>query len=151
MGYGILGSIWRRLPAVVRLRLIRISQPTFTVSAAAVVLNSKSEVLLLNHVLRPSTGWGLPGGFLDESEHPADAIRRELKEETGIGLSDVRMLRVRTYKRHIEILFSAATTDEAQVLSREISELGWFRFEDIPERLPQGQKDIIERVLKGEV
>lgn len=151
MGYGILGSIWRRLPAGVRLRLIRISQPTFTVSAAAVVLNGKDEVLLLNHVLRPSTGWGLPGGFLDESEHPADAIRRELKEETGIGLSDVRMLRVRTYKRHIEILFSAATRDEAQVLSREISELGWFRFEDIPERLPQGQKDIIERVLKGEV
>lgn len=151
MSYRILGSIWRRLPAGVRLRLIRISQPTFTVSAAAVVLNAEREVLLLNHVLRPSTGWGLPGGFLDVSEHPAEAIRRELKEETGIEVTDLKMLHIRTYKRHIEILFSAVTADEARVLSPEINGLGWFRREDIPKRLPQGQKDIIERVFKGEV
>lgn len=144
-------SIWRILPQFLRLRLIRIAQPTFTVSAAAVVLNAKREVLLLDHFLRPSSGWGLPGGFLDKNEQPEDAVRRELREETGIELADLRMLRVRTLGRHIETLFAATTTDEPQVLSSEIISLGWYAAASLPEGLPHGQQNIIERVLAGEV
>jgi ADP-ribose pyrophosphatase YjhB (NUDIX family) len=129
---------------------IRRTQPTFTVSAAAVVLNEKDEVLLLNHILRPGGGWGLPGGFLDAGEQPADALRRELMEETGIELSDLRMFQVRTLGRHIEILFSARTNGDPKVMSREIKELGWFRPDAMPERLPNAQKRAIELVLSAD-
>ena len=114
-------------------------------------MNEKGEVLLLNHILRPGGGWGLPGGFLDASEQPAEALRRELMEETGIELSDLRMFQVRTLGRHIEILFSARTNGDPRVMSREISELGWFRPETVPENLPKAQKRVIELVLRGEV
>lgn len=133
------------------MRLIRIVQPTFTVSAAAVVLNAKREVLLLDHFLRPSSGWGLPGGFLDKNEQPEDAIRRELREETGIELADLRMLGVRTLGRHIETLFAATTSGDPQVLSREIRSLGWYAADSLPDGFPHGQRIIIERVLAGEV
>jgi 8-oxo-dGTP diphosphatase len=150
MLYPLLGPLWLRLPPRVRLFFIRRTQPTFTVSAAAVIRNVNAEVLLLNHILRPSGGWGLPGGFLDAGEQPADALRRELMEETGIELSELKMFSVRTLGRHIEILFSARTNGNPKVMSREISELGWFRPDGLPERLPKAQKQVIELVLSGD-
>jgi len=143
----LVGKIWKALPQSARLWIIRRTQPTFTVSVAAVILNQRREVLLLNHVLRPRSGWGLPGGFIDRGEQPADAIRREIREETGIELNDLKMLRVRTLGRHIEILFSATTPGDPEVLSREIIELGWFTMETLPPQLNGGQKTAIESVL----
>jgi 8-oxo-dGTP diphosphatase len=151
MLFRIAGKIWKKLPQPVRLWIIRFSQPTFTVSAAVVILNEDRRVLLLNHILRPTTGWGLPGGFLDRGEQPENTIRREIREETGIELNDVKMFRIRTLDRHIEILFSATTAGQPEVKSREIVELGWFTLENLPERLPIGQKRIIDEVLTREI
>ncbi|HYJ90680.1 MAG TPA: NUDIX hydrolase, partial [Pyrinomonadaceae bacterium] len=74
-----IGKVWKMLPKAARLRLVRATQTTFTVSVAAIVINEKREVLLLNHVLRPKSGWGFPGGFLDAGEQTHEAIRREVK------------------------------------------------------------------------
>ena len=151
MSYRLLGPLWRRLPPSARLFIIRRTQPTFTVSAAAIVLNERNEVLLLDHVLRPASGWGLPGGFLDAGEQPQDAVRRELKEETGIEVDELRLISMRTFKRHIEILFAARSNDKASILSGEITDLGWYSFENMPAGVPRNQKLFIESVLKGEV
>lgn len=151
MNYAFLGKIWRRMPGRARWRLIRMSQPTFTVSAGAVVLNRDGKVLLLHHILRPGNGWGIPGGFLDRGEQPEKAIRRELLEETGIELHDVRLLKAHTAARHIEFLYAARSDGEPRVLSREITELGWFAPGKLPEGLPRAHADIIESVWRGEV
>jgi ADP-ribose pyrophosphatase YjhB (NUDIX family) len=147
----IAGTIWKRLPPQARLRAVRATQSKFTASAAAVVVNENSEVLLLNHVLRPFGTWGLPGGFLDRSEQPEEALRREVREEVGIELGGIKLVRVRTAGRHIEMIFSANFTGEARVLSREISELGWFGREAVREKTSGSQLAIIEKVLDSEV
>jgi NUDIX domain len=64
----LVGKIWRKTPHFIRLRIIRLSQTKFTVSVGAVVLNEKGEILLLDHVLRPASGWGIPGGFINGGE-----------------------------------------------------------------------------------
>lgn len=143
-------KIWKLLPSGVRLWLVRATQRKFTVSAAAVVINEKGEVLLLNHVLRPFSGWGLPGGFIGQGEQPHDAIRRELREEVGIELEDLNMHRVRTIRRHVEILFTAAGLGEASVKSREIIEFGWFGPDSLPEQMSEPQKTLVRRVLESE-
>jgi 8-oxo-dGTP diphosphatase len=115
-----------------------------------VIVDGNRQVLLLKHVIRPGTGWGLPGGFIDRGEQPEDAIRREIEEETGLGLIDLEPLRIRIVGTHIEFLFTAKPKGEATVGSREILELGWFDAGELPAGLSLAQAEIIRQVLGGE-
>ena len=142
--------IWGKLNPALRLNIVRAAQKKFTASAAAIILNENNEVLLLNHVLRSDLSWGIPGGFLEHGEQPEIAVRREIREETGLELENIKMIRVRTLNRHIEILFRANPIGTARVQSLEINELGWFKVNEMPEKMSIVQKQIIERVLNSE-
>lgn len=61
--------------------------PTF-VTVDAVVVQS-GHVLLVKRGAQPGLGqWALPGGFINQDERIADAVIRELREETGIKVPD---------------------------------------------------------------
>ena len=139
--------IWRFLSPGMRARLVRSVQTSFTVSAAAIVTNEEGKVLLLNHVLRPDSGWGYPGGFVNKGEQAEDAIRREVREETGIDLDKLELHDVRNSGTHIEILFVAKSVGEPEVRSREIIELGWFGIDDFPQEMPRRQQEQIQKTL----
>jgi 8-oxo-dGTP diphosphatase len=146
----VFGKVWKTMPKRARRWVTRLSQASFTASAAAVVSNEAGEVLLLNHLLRPASGWGLPGGFINAGEQPDDAVRREIREETGLELRNVRLLRVRTLRRHIEIIFAAQAAGEPRVMSREIIELGWFTVDNMPPDLALDQQFIVKEALEAE-
>lgn len=139
------------MPSAVRLKIIRTTQSTFTASAGALVTNSKKEILLLDHVLRPKDGWGMPGGFMNYGEQPEQTVSREIMEEVGLELKNIKMLRVRTISRHIEILFSAEAEGEPAVMSREIKSADWFALDKIPTEISPAQRFIIENYLKSEL
>jgi len=140
----ITGKFWKVMPRTFRTWITRRFHPTFTVSAAGVILNDRREVLLLNHVLRPVSGWGVPGGFLELGEQPEAGLRREIREETGIDLTDIRLFRCRTFGRHIEIVMTATAVGEPRVMSREITELAWFALDDMPAEMSLDQKQLIQ-------
>jgi ADP-ribose pyrophosphatase YjhB (NUDIX family) len=117
------------------------------VSAAAVVTNDAGQVLLLNHILRPDSGWGIPGGFIDRGEQPEETLRREIREETGLELEDVRMYRVRTLGRHIEVIFTARGVGDPKVMSREITELAWFDVDKMPYEMSVDQQFLVKNAL----
>lgn len=142
-------TIWRNIPPSFRQLIIRTTQQEFTVSVAAIVFNQEGEVLLLDHVLRTVSSWGVPGGFLARGEQPADAVSRELFEETGIELRNIRLLGVRTINRHIEILFRAETIDTASVKSREIHAVGWFKTDALPKDMSRRHKELIASLLEN--
>lgn len=142
--------IWRKLSPAMRLKVIRATQNNFTVSVAALVLNDKKEVLLLNHVLRSDLSWGFPGGFINAGEQPEAAVKRELLEEVGLEIENIKLIRLRTTNRHIEILFRASAVGAARVQSFEINELGWFKINEMPEKMSGIQKQIVEKALNSE-
>src|SRR5436309_15627250 len=92
----LLGGLWRRLPGWLRRRAARLGQRRFTVTVGAFIFNAEGHVLSLEHVFRPDDGWVVPGGFISKSEHPHEAVRRELHEEIGIELGDVQLRFSRT-------------------------------------------------------
>lgn len=145
----IIGIIWRKTPSVVRTRLVRATQNAFTASAGALVTNGENKILLLDHVLRPKSGWGIPGGFMNHGEQPEQTVAREIMEEVGLEITNIKMIRVRTIGRHLEIVFSAEAEGEPEVLSREIKSAGWFSINEIPAGMNAGQRFVIENYLKS--
>jgi 8-oxo-dGTP diphosphatase len=66
--------------------------PRHHVGAVGVVFNDQGQVLLVEHVFRPNYNWGLPGGWVERGENPADTVRREFKEELGTTLEIKQLL-----------------------------------------------------------
>ena len=53
-------------------------------TACALCVDDRGRLLLGRRADEPFRGlWDIPGGFLDEDEHPLDCLRRELREESG--------------------------------------------------------------------
>lgn len=59
-------------------------------TASGLVLDSEGRVLLARRAGEPGKGlWDLLGGFVDEGEEALATLRRELREETGLGVAEV--------------------------------------------------------------
>ena len=144
-----LGAVWRRLPDFVRRRLARTGQRRFTATVGAMIFDDQGRILLLEHVFRSDSGWGIPGGFLSKGEQPENALRRELREEIGIEVRNVEMLFVRTLSRprQMEIYFRARAVGHPEPCSFEIKSAGWFSADDLPAELSQDQRHLIQRTL----
>jgi 8-oxo-dGTP diphosphatase len=148
----LLAGLWRGAPQFVRRAGLWLTQPRFRVTAGAVVRDERGRVLLLRHVLRKGSGWGIPGGFLRAGEQPDEAVRREVREETGLELESVGLVFVRALSsvRQVEVVFRASMRAEALARlekSFEIDRAEWFAPAELPEGLSRDQRHIISRAL----
>lgn len=148
----LLGRVWRGSPRFVRRAGVWLTQPRFTVTAGAVVSDEGGRVLLLRHVLRKGSGWGVPGGFLTTGEQPEAAVRRELREETGLELDSVELAFVRSlaHAQQVEIIFRCrmrAAALEGLTKGFEIDRADWFARDALPDGLSADQRRLIDRAL----
>jgi mutator protein MutT len=140
------GAIWRRTPAKLKKWGVRFTQTRFTVTAAAIITNNEGRVLLLHHRFRPGSGWGIPGGFIERGEQPDQALRRELREEVGLGIEHLELFKTRAFgkAKQIEIVFRCRAQGEPEQLSYEIRRLAWFDPQQLPKELPRDQAALIK-------
>ncbi|MEP0188868.1 MAG: NUDIX domain-containing protein [Erythrobacter sp.] len=102
---------------------------------SVVLTNATGSVLLLRHSYGPPV-WALPGGGLDRGENPADAARREVREELGVMISD--MVNLGTIEEtisgspHTAYLFAAPCEVEPKPDGREIIEAHFFAENALP-------------------
>ena len=145
----LLGANWRRAPRALRRWTVRLSHPRFAVTAGAVVTDARGRVLLLKHRFRPGAGWGLPGGFIEQGEQPEEALRRELREEIGLEVEQLKLFTTRAFTRpkQVEIVFLARAVGDTDQLSFEIQKAAWFFPGEFPDGLPKDQAELIKRAL----
>lgn len=63
--------------------------PLELISAVACIVFCGDKVVLTRHEYR---GWEYPGGHREIGETPEDAIRREVLEETGLILDNIKLI-----------------------------------------------------------
>jgi ADP-ribose pyrophosphatase YjhB (NUDIX family) len=110
-------------------------------TAGVVCLDDAGRILLARRAAEVFHGyWDLPGGFVEEDEHPLDTIRRELREETGLEVEPLEFLGV-WMDRYSEDESGPSTLNlywTARVVSGEpepaddVSELRWFAPDELP-------------------
>lgn len=124
----------------------------FLVGVVGVVLNESGEILLLKHTYRDKYPWGLPGGWLKRGEHPADALSREIQEETGMTVKVIKPLIVSGDDKwpRVDLVFLCQVIDGAFSASDEVSSARFFGKDNLPDVMP-GQRKIIQEVLNKEV
>ena len=103
----------------------------------AVVTDDDGRVLLGRRAFAPAAGlWDFPGGFLDEQEDPVTALRREVREETGleIELAGFVGFYLEPYdgRTVLCLTWRAAPSGGVERAGDDLSELHWFDRDELP-------------------
>ncbi len=130
-----MATIVRRVPRLVYMARVvwRIRQPRFTAGVVGVVLNDMGQVLLVEHVFHPHNPWGLPGGWVDRHENPAETILRELREELELAVDVGPLLLAEVaFGNHLDFAYLCHLTGSIGKLSSELLDYRWIDPMDLP-------------------
>lgn len=96
----------------------------------------------------PPKGWALPGGFCEMGETVEHAVRREVKEETGLELEHLKQFHVysdpkRDPRCHtVSVAFTAEGKGELKGGS-DAKNARIFKLDDLPDDIPFDHRKII--------
>jgi 8-oxo-dGTP diphosphatase len=105
------------------------------VAVGAIVVRD-GALLMVRRAQEPARGlWTVPGGHLEHGEHLADAVRREVAEETGLDVEvrDLMGIFEVVGEPHFVILDFVAVADRASSPrpGSDVSEVRWVPLEDV--------------------
>lgn len=112
------------------------------------ILERDGRVLLARRANDPRRGhWDLPGGFLEETEAPVDGLQREFREETGLEVEPVELMRIdiEPYgERHVFSVTWIVRGEGEPVPADDVDELRWFAHDELPAEMAfPGQKLVL--------
>jgi 8-oxo-dGTP diphosphatase len=113
------------------------------VTVGTIVENSNGEILLVRrakHLFTGSNKLAIPGGFLDRDEDAETAAIREVLEETGIEVDDIKFFRVndspkrpREDRQNVDFIFIAKSVSAKLKDNSEVIEFLWITKNTLPE------------------
>ncbi|MBP5262439.1 MAG: 8-oxo-dGTP diphosphatase [Clostridiales bacterium] len=96
------------------------------------LIEDESRILLQNRTKDAWRGYTLPGGHVEDGESFTDAVIREVREETGLKITNPRLVGIKDFPidngvdegRYIVILFKA-NEFTGEIRSSEEGEISW--------------------------
>ena len=111
------------------------SKPT----VGALCVDDEGRVLLARRGAEPFEGrWDVPGGFLEEGEHPLDAMRREFQEEGGVDVEPVEFIGawIDEYGDRgvatLNLYWRARIVGGELEPADDVAEFRWFAHDEVP-------------------
>ena len=122
------------------------------------VFDEDGKVLLFKRKNAPFAGyWEAPGGKLEFMEPLKKAAVRELKEETGIDVSESDLLFVDLLEHIIEpayhrilVVYAVKVPRGTRIVPTEHEEYGWFAMDELPAKLLGGPIHKAYKIVFGD-
>ncbi len=92
------------------------------------------EILLQNRIKKDWQGYTLPGGHVEQGESITEAVKREMKEETGLDIYEPKLCGVKQFPiddgRYIVFLYK---TDKfsGELISSDEGKMEWVKRSEI--------------------
>ena len=124
--------------------------------SSAVVVEADGGIILGRRAIEPGYGlWCLPGGFVNDDEHPADAAKRECREEIGAdvditGLIGVYHVAKQDAPSMIGLAFRARLADgERYSPGAEMLEVRVFPFDELPPLAFPSHRQVVADLVRS--
>lgn len=129
-------------------------KPIILPGSVVIIVNDLNEILLQK---RHSGNWGLPGGLMDLGESFEEVAKREVFEETGLTVENLKLLNVYSGSQYYlkvpngDELYSATAvyytrdvSGEIKIDYRESKDMKYFPADDLPSGLTDKVRGFIE-------
>ena len=95
-----------------------------------------------------SSGFEIPGGHVDYLEDEKDCARREIKEETGLRVKNLHLLRTMDMPDKIVYVYFSNSYDGKLLASSDLIGASWHKVKDLPKIKFNGAELILEAYKK---
>lgn len=140
-----LAAVYNRIPVLWQRRILDRAHRRFLVGVNGVGVEPDGRVIVARHRFG-SPEWRLLGGFITRDESFQDALRREIREETGLEIEVGPVLEANTGHKwaRVEVVYAYRVVGGRLALTGELRELRAYPPADMPE-VRADQRGIIER------
>ncbi len=132
-------------------------KPIILPGSVVIILNEQNEVLLQK---RRTGGWGLPGGLMDLGESFEEVAKREVFEETGLIVKNLKLLNVFSGAEHYlkvqngdelysvtAVYYTSDVDGEIKIDYSESEKIQYFSINDLPNGLTDEYKKFMNQYL----
>jgi 8-oxo-dGTP diphosphatase len=124
------------------------SSPIFRIGLFALIFNDEGRVLLGHR--RDIDWWNLPGGGMEAGETVDEALRREVREETGLEVEVEQLVGVysKPQKQEVVLTFRCHITGGTLHPTEELRESRYFAPNALPDNtLPKHRQRVKDAML----